>query len=434
MKREFSREEFYDLIWSKPIKDLAPKFGMSDVALGKICRQLGFATPGRGYWAKLKGRSEAPPKPQLRPRGFGEEDTVTIGHPWVVRRSAIEVLDDIPPAPHFSESLEDLSARARESVGRVTVPKNLSKAHRSIIELLRADEVRRNKAAEMPYTWRNVEFFSPPFERRRLRIIDAIFRGVEKVGLHGSMRGKNPSELDIAAPNGVHLTFKLDGPTNNVRHSFEAASAADRPASDKLRLEVDWHLAAVPGLRLIWEDSGDYQIEQEISEIVSGLVIAIEMYLRTWKIERHKLSIEHRERCLLEEKAAREAATKEEKKRIERSRQAQLDKLFSDAAAYRLAKDLREYVTEVLSANESDEQPVAAKDIQAWAAWAREQADSIDPVKSRAFLAKAREPGTTDGAGTKDQRPQDAHRPQPESSYQPEAWHPNKWYTKLHKT
>lgn len=159
MVKEFSREEFYDLIWSKPIKDLAPDFGISDVALGKICRQLGFATPGRGYWAKLKGRSEAPPKPQLRPRGFGEEDTVTIGHPWIVRRNTIEVLDDIPPPPHFSESLEDLSARAQESVGRVTVPKNLSKAHRSIIELLRADEARRNKAAETPYMWRNVEFF-----------------------------------------------------------------------------------------------------------------------------------------------------------------------------------------------------------------------------------------------------------------------------------
>ena len=33
---------------------LAPTYGISDVMLKKICRQLDIPTPPRGYWAKVQ--------------------------------------------------------------------------------------------------------------------------------------------------------------------------------------------------------------------------------------------------------------------------------------------------------------------------------------------------------------------------------------------
>ena len=39
MSLSFSRREFYDLVWSKPMIHLAKEFGVSDVALHKICRK-----------------------------------------------------------------------------------------------------------------------------------------------------------------------------------------------------------------------------------------------------------------------------------------------------------------------------------------------------------------------------------------------------------
>lgn len=47
-----SREQLYDLVWSKPMSALGPEFGVSDVALKKRCKKLGIPTPPRGYWAK----------------------------------------------------------------------------------------------------------------------------------------------------------------------------------------------------------------------------------------------------------------------------------------------------------------------------------------------------------------------------------------------
>src|SRR3546814_21192419 len=52
MAQKFSRSEFYELVWSKPMTHLAKEFGLSDVALHKICRKHDVPNPPLGWWAK----------------------------------------------------------------------------------------------------------------------------------------------------------------------------------------------------------------------------------------------------------------------------------------------------------------------------------------------------------------------------------------------
>lgn len=52
MARSFTREEFYELVWSKPLTRLAKEFYMSDVALHKICRKHDIPNPPLGWWNK----------------------------------------------------------------------------------------------------------------------------------------------------------------------------------------------------------------------------------------------------------------------------------------------------------------------------------------------------------------------------------------------
>lgn len=62
-----SREDLYELVWSKPMTELAQDFGLSDVALAKRCRKLGVPVPGRGYWARVAA-GQSPRQPPLRKR------------------------------------------------------------------------------------------------------------------------------------------------------------------------------------------------------------------------------------------------------------------------------------------------------------------------------------------------------------------------------
>lgn len=52
MAREYSRAAFHELVWTKPMTHLAKDFGLSDVALHKICRKHDIPTPPAGWWAK----------------------------------------------------------------------------------------------------------------------------------------------------------------------------------------------------------------------------------------------------------------------------------------------------------------------------------------------------------------------------------------------
>jgi hypothetical protein len=47
MAKRLSRKQLYELVWSEPMKILAPRFGISDVALKKTCARGGnsYARP-----------------------------------------------------------------------------------------------------------------------------------------------------------------------------------------------------------------------------------------------------------------------------------------------------------------------------------------------------------------------------------------------------
>src|SRR5882757_5738568 len=62
-----SREDLYELAWSKPILELAKDFGISDVGLAKRCKRLGIPIPGRGYWARVDA-GQTPYRPKLPKR------------------------------------------------------------------------------------------------------------------------------------------------------------------------------------------------------------------------------------------------------------------------------------------------------------------------------------------------------------------------------
>ncbi len=68
-----SREELYELVWSKPMVELAKDFGLSDVAVAKRCRKLGVPVPGRGYWARVAA-GQTPRQASLRKRGDDSTD------------------------------------------------------------------------------------------------------------------------------------------------------------------------------------------------------------------------------------------------------------------------------------------------------------------------------------------------------------------------
>ena len=64
----YRRSELYEQVWKEPLLSVARHYGISDVALGKICRKLDVPVPGRGHWARTRAGQEIPrtPLPELK--------------------------------------------------------------------------------------------------------------------------------------------------------------------------------------------------------------------------------------------------------------------------------------------------------------------------------------------------------------------------------
>ncbi len=51
-KKKIKRSELHRMVWEEALSKLAPKLGLSDVGLRKICKRLNIPLPPQGYWAR----------------------------------------------------------------------------------------------------------------------------------------------------------------------------------------------------------------------------------------------------------------------------------------------------------------------------------------------------------------------------------------------
>jgi hypothetical protein len=381
----FTRQELYDLVWSEPMVQLAKKLGLSDVGLSKACRRIAVPVPERGYWARRQAGKQTHQRP-LPPRGPGMSDSAEIGaNTSSVYRSPIDpfVHEATLSPPTFSEAISDLTVRVRQMVGKVAIPKTLAQPHRLIARLLEEDERRREKQQSTPYpvSW-EIPIFNSSFERRRLRILNALFHALERCGMRPSVLGREAREFSVRVGE-QHVSFSLDGPVKRSQDS-RSRSSQGKSSSERQRLQIPAWCDGTEA-RKSWEDSDGVKIESQLAEIVVELIVTGERQYREWLQRQYQWHLE--EKARLEEAERRR---KEEEERRERELQIQVQKerverLLNEASALRQADEIRAYVEAVRSANAAASDPLPPEKIEAWATWALAEADRIDPIRSGRF-------------------------------------------------
>src|SRR5258705_3390643 len=151
----YRRTELYDEVWREPVRTVAKRYGVSDVALGKICRKLSVPLPGLGYWARVRigQKVPRPPLPQL-PDGARTE---IVHERWRPRDSAPRTEPAEPP---------------------IIVPETLHNPHKLVSATSRVFRGVRSS------TDRCLDIsVSKESRGRALRIMNALVRALEKRGL-----------------------------------------------------------------------------------------------------------------------------------------------------------------------------------------------------------------------------------------------------------
>jgi hypothetical protein len=275
MRKRFTRKELHQLVWSEPMNKLAKKFGISDVALAKHCRRLDVPRPPRGYWAKLAaGKSVT--REYLPPRGPGMCNDLEVGASrqwWHRSYSEEEVLTMDPEAPLFEEPAPATAERLTSKLGRTSVRRTLSNPHHHIQRLLDDDEERRDRRSRSRFavSW-DTPLFDTAIERRRLRILNAIFVALTRIGVRPTIQGKEGVAAHVTV-NDTTVSFELAAvsPTRSETRASDRSSKAGR----WLRLMIKQD-SVEEDARSEWCETTSGRLEGHVADIVKELITAAE--------------------------------------------------------------------------------------------------------------------------------------------------------------
>ena len=162
MPLNLTRKELYDLVWTKPRRQIAKQLQMSDVRLGKLCRVMNVAAPPRGYWANLAGKRRKK-KYEKPPLSYNLAERIEEDHAAVWASfpnfDPKDFDQPLPPPPIIPYSLNEALERYKLLVNQTPMPKATRGLHPITQKLVTEDE-RLAKLAK-PYSWEKPKFQSP---------------------------------------------------------------------------------------------------------------------------------------------------------------------------------------------------------------------------------------------------------------------------------
>jgi len=364
MTLSFTREELYNLLWSKSMSSLAKELGVSDVGLAKACKRADIPLPGLGHWAKVQ-HGHKMNRPALPPAPTGQSDIVTIS-PGQRRLRP----DDLP------EDIRQLVAREATPEATVDVIKTLANPHPLVRSWLREAPKKQDhstivaSADRQPIT---------KTERCRLRILSSLLRALEVRGHQILANKSDPRSVSLIIA-GEKVEFSL---TERLRQVKKELSERERLSplnfgqtfrfvykpTGELILKIQSLAGA--GIRTGWRDRPGKPLEEELNRIIAGLLVASAV------VRKQRLDSEETERQWQEREKQRLEAAEAQCKETQRR-----NELMSLVTRWRQADEIRHYIQAVRSLPDSARDETEVKRTDDWATWASRVADEIDPLTS----------------------------------------------------
>jgi hypothetical protein len=364
--RTITRESLYKLVWSKPCRAVAKELGISDVAVGKICRKLVVPKPERGFWAK-KAHGKA----------------VKI----IPLKSAVDA-----PATATIEGGRTSAPREKlvriEETQKIIVENELTEPERLVVSTRRALERDDRSTGGILSGGFQDRFLSLKVSRaqldRSLRILNTLIKTFKESDIRTT--AEHPPERHNSAfvVGKEMILFSVRELTkrikNNGTEQFGASkwdNFAYKPSGTLLlRLEGD----LPESFQKNWADGKTQNLEDVLGKIVATVIAIAENMPahRQKRAEEQKQREEEHRRWELHWQEQERLRVQESMRRAKE--EARRKKLEDEASNWHRSRMLRSYIAqreEYLGQTEATaEEKAQTSD---WLNWAKNYADSLDP-------------------------------------------------------
>jgi hypothetical protein len=349
--KQFSREELFDLVWSKPLTHLIKEFAYSLQGLQIICTDNEIPLPSRGYWSKIKfNKTVSKPKlPKIK-----EVKNIELIIRSVGDESIKNPVSELAKLKHSLKSDENLSFK---------VPDKLAKPHKYTLATNNYHKAKRakNKSGNSIKQIDSNDVLSIGVSdnlfSRALRIMDTLIKLIEKRG-HAVIVSNQTKIIVNDQSYNIRLTEKNKRVKRETRYSWDEYELIP---TGNLCLKIDTYRPIKE-----WTDSKTKPLEDKLAHILAW----IELKAQQDKEQEIRSAIWH--------EAYEKNRQKEEE--LKRHKQLELEKfkdLLSMATRWHKAQYLRNYIKEFKDFNTINS--TLDSDKNDWIKWAMDKADWYDP-------------------------------------------------------
>lgn len=379
-------EDVIAFAWSAPMRNLAGKVGISDVALKKTLRRYGITTPPQGHWNRIHAGQEVPARPEPPARCPGGHGRMLIDpkfEPFIPKASPLPSCGPFASA-EVPNDLEELRERETTLIRKVTVAKDLSSYHPAFKDIMRKEQRLREKAAMGSWYSHYKPEFDSAVDQRQMRLLNALFVALAKRGHDARVfADQHPRSFRPEVMIGdtrLGLQIGILGKHSTKMRYGEVVPEPSLPASTPLFIRCDG--SGLPA----WEDQTECKLETQIAEIAVSLIVAGEAAFR----QRLKEAEIRAEEMRLEQ-ARREEEERRERERLRLERIRELNEqriadLRLSGELLRQSQDLRALVAQVRNALQQREDVVIER-LKEWELWALREADKLDPILSGQIMS-----------------------------------------------
>ena len=373
----YNREKLYEEVWSKPVVHVALQYGVSDVAIHKVCKSLNVPVPPRGYWARIRAGEKIKKPPLSATKGITEKTG---------SKTFEGVKETIAPQQALAFLTTDERQKVLIAAEQIRVSDENSKLHKKITAYhSKVKEWNKNdrRPEGSQKGFRNYST-CPPFLAgvisnetlpRVYRILDALYRQVEVLG------GSINDDLSLTIRN-EHVSLEIFEAQDEVKHEITRQEAQALVVYEDAKRHNRW--ASQPNIRKYdyvfngklricirqsryFRDSEKEKMESRLGDML------IELYEESEVIRKNRQAYEEEKRREEEEKRQRE----ERKIRYNE----EVDKtiaLTNMAQDYDIACKIRAYINALEPKVDMKDEKMAG-----FIDWAKKKADWFDPTVAR---------------------------------------------------
>ncbi|TRZ41676.1 hypothetical protein [Robertkochia solimangrovi] len=347
--RQFTRKEFYKLVWTKPLRDISKEHNTNNTLIKKVCLENDIPLPTQSYWSRLRMSQD----PAWTPLPDGD-DEMKIQLPTVIKS-----------APTSWEKECQLEQKER-------IDLKVRKIHTLV------KQAKKNLVNQKVNAWKEYEgykstskgVFDINVHKSNIdRALAVANRFVQTMEQHGhkidiisntSRIYENGTWVEV---NGVR--FQVDLREKRTRTMIKGRHSWDE-AVFKASGELQLHFRKSYQTRL-WGDSKITKLEDKVDNVIRGL--------EAWalrEIEFEKQMEENRKRNKIR-RAEEQAILKQKEEEA-----ARVKILIGDSQNWKKATEIREYIKAVhFFAKENND---LTDEKKAWMEWATGIADKLDPI------------------------------------------------------